>query len=352
MQHKPTMKDVARVAGVGTMTVSRLLNGSAPVSTEVAARVQRAIRKLDYRPNELARSLRGLRSRTIGVIVPYLYDPFFATCAHAISTVVKEHGYSAILTTSNEDPVTEYKEALLMLQRHVDGLVIIPADAPRSRLARPEFGRTHIVTLDRPARHPRLDSVVVQNRSGAQAAVEHLLAHGHRRVGFLGLSRGLYTIKARFDGYCRAMLEAGLSQQSSFECATLESTCGVVKQWFEGADPPTALFTSNNLTTRFVLRALHDRGLRIPEDVAIAGFDDFELADALRPTLTLVRQPSSELGRIAASLLFERLNGAGFPERGQRVVLPVELIVRSSCGCTGALPARGASALTAAVSQA
>lgn len=333
MQRKPTMKDVARVAGVGTMTVSRLLSGAAPVSEQVADRIHRAIAKLDYRPNELARSLRGIRSRTVGVIVPYLYDPFFATCAHAISTVVKEHGYSVILTTSNEDPLIEYNEALLMLQRRVDGLVIIPADGQRSRMGRSEFSRTHIVALDRPAQDPRFDSVLVQNRTGAKMVVTHLIGHGYQRIVFLGLSRRLYTIKARFEGYRRAMLEANLAPEASFACTTAEATLGIVRQFLQQDKPPAAFFTSNNLTTRYVLRALLDLGVHIPEQVALAGFDDFELAEVLHPTLTVVRQPAQEVGRVAAELLFRRLTQHELPETGTRVVLPVELIVRRSCGC-------------------
>src|SRR6201996_5056758 len=138
MERKPTMNDVARVAGVGTMTVSRVLNGSANVTEETAKRVYRAIEKLGYRPNEMARALRGLKTRTIGLIVPYLYDPFFATCAHAIGVAAKKKGYSMILSTSNEDPEIEGAEAHLMLQRHVDGLIVIPTETKNSQLVSPE----------------------------------------------------------------------------------------------------------------------------------------------------------------------------------------------------------------------
>lgn len=135
------MADVARLAGVGTMTVSRVLSGTVPVSEETARRVQRAVEQLAYRPNQLARAFRGQLSHNIGLIIPYLYDPFFANCAHAVTTVAKEHGYSVITTTSNEQPDIEHAEVEQMLQRHVDGLVIIPASG-QSRLTRSLFGRT------------------------------------------------------------------------------------------------------------------------------------------------------------------------------------------------------------------
>jgi LacI family transcriptional regulator len=328
------MNDVARIAGVGTMTVSRVLNGSANVSEETAKRVYRAIEKLGYRPNEMARALRSLKSRTIGLIVPYLYDPFFATCAHAVNTVAREQGYSVILTTSNNDPACEYNESQSMVQRHVEGLLIIPADIRKSRISQSEFGSTHIVTLDRPAHDNRIDSVLVQNQSGAKRAVQHLIQqHGQKRIVFLGYNKSLYTIRARFEGYRKAMLEAHLESDATFDCSTQETTAEIIVNELQSRNPATAFFTANNLTTRYALHALLNSGVRVPEEVALVGFDDFELADILHPTLTVVRQNASELGRVAANLLFERIKRNEFPEEGNRIVLPVELVVRHSCGC-------------------
>jgi LacI family transcriptional regulator len=334
MERKPTMNDVARVARVGTMTVSRVLNGSANVTEETAKRVYHAIEKLGYRPNEMARALRSLKSRTIGLIVPYLYDPFFATCAHAVNTVAREHGYSVILTTSNDDPATEYTEAQSMLQRHVEGLLLIPADIRRSRVSQAEFAGTHMVTLDRPVHDARIDSVQVQNQSGAKRAVQHLIQqHGHKRIFFLGFNKNLYTVRARFEGYRRAMLEAGLEPESTFDCSSEEATAEIVSSHLRSENPPTAFFTANNLTTRYTLQALIGGGVRIPEEVALIGFDDFELAEILHPTLTVMRQSASELGRVAANLLFDRIKRDEFPDEGSRIVLPVELVIRRSCGC-------------------
>ena len=334
MHRKPTMNDVARAANVGTMTVSRVLNGSAKVSKETAERVYKAITRLGYRPNEMARALRGLKTRTIGVIVPYLCDPFFASCAHAISTEAKKKGYSVILATSNEDPEAEGAEAQLMLQRHVDGLVVIPAETRHSRLSRPEFRKIPIVTLDRPAPDRRFDSVLVQNQSGSKLATQHLIAdHGHKRIAFIALNRRLYTVKTRYEGYRRAMAKAGLEPLASFRCNSQEAASEEIAKLLQIPDPPTALLTANNLATRYVLRALLDAGIRVPESMALAGFDDFELAEVLHPTLTVVRQPSDELGTLAAGLLFNRLAGDVLPKTGREVVLPVELVVRGSCGC-------------------
>jgi LacI family transcriptional regulator len=327
------MSDVARLAGVGTMTVSRVINGTARVSARTALSVQNAIDQLNYRPNELARAFRGQRSRTIGLIIPYLYDPFFANCAHAVTTVAKEHGYSVIITTSHEDPDTEYIEVEQMLQRHVDGMVVIPARFRKSRLTRALFGKTPVVAFDRPVADAALDVVLVQNTSGARRLVQHLIEHGHQHIHFMGLSRGVFTINARFLGYRRAMQDAGLQENSFFGCESQEDTHRIVQELLRGTNPPTAFFTSNNLATRYVFTSLLNLGMKVPNDVALAGFDDFDLAELTSPPLTVARQPAQEMGRVATSLLFDRIARGELPQIGSRIVLPVEIVLRRSCGC-------------------
>jgi LacI family transcriptional regulator len=327
------MSDVARLAGVGVMTVSRFLSGSGPVSSAMAERVQNAVEQLNYRPNGLARAFRGQRSRTIGLIIPYLYDPFFANCAHAVTSVAKEHGYSVIITTTDEDTETEYAEAEQMLQRHVEGLVAIPSRLRESRISRALFGRTPIVVFDRPVLDPALDVVTVQNTSGARRMVEHLIEHGHKRIAFMGLSRSLFTINARFLGYRRALHEAGLQEDAFFGCNSHEETLRALETRVQGANRPTAVFTSNTLATRYVLTAIASIGLKVPNDLAVAAFDDFEMAEFTSPPLTVVRQPAQEMGRVATNLLFDRIARGEVPRTGNRIVLPVEIVLRRSCGC-------------------
>jgi len=330
---KPTMSDVARLAGVGTMTVSRVLSGTVHVAEETARRVQTAIDQLQYRPNELARAFRGHRSRSIGLILPYLYDPFFANCAHAVTTVAKERGYSVIITTSNEDPDVEYIEAEQMLRWNVDGMVVIPARYRNSRLTRTLFGKTPVVAFDRPVADPAFDVVLVQNTAGARRIVEHLIEHGHQRISFMGLSRNLFTINARFLGYRRAMQDAGLKEDGFFGCESQEDTLRAIEDQLRGAKAPTAFFASNTLATRHVLASLLSLGVKIPNDVAFVGFDDFDLADLTSPSLTVVRQPMQEMGRVATNLLFDRIARGELPQTGNRIVLPVEIVLRRSCGC-------------------
>ncbi len=344
------MRDVAQLAGVGTMTVSRVLSGSVPVSHETRSRVLAAIEQLDYRPNEVARSLREARTRSIGIIVPNFFDSFFACCAHEVNLVAQEHGYSVMVTTSDEDAMAEYNEASLMMRRNVEGLIVIPAWMGTSQLSKPEFASIPIVALDRPIQSgpvagpgkvpdgsSNLTSVVVENRKGAERGVQHLIEHGHERIVFLGFSNELYTLAERHAGYVQAMKKAGLEPEAYFTCATKQSTLAVLRGLKSKGGLPTAIFTSNNLVTQHTLHALIVLKLPVPKEIALVAFDDLEMFDIFLPPVTVLRQPIQELGRTAAELLFARLTAprveaARLPEKGSRV-LPVELVVRRSCGC-------------------
>jgi LacI family transcriptional regulator len=260
---KPTMSDVARLAGVGTMTVSRVLSGTVRVSAETTQRVQTAIEQFNYRPNVLARAFRGQRSHSIGLILPYLYDPFFANCAHAVTTVAKEHGYSVIITTSDEDPETEYTEADEMLQRHVDGLMVIPARSANHASPAHLFGKTPVVAFDRPVPDPSIDTVLVQNTIGSRRITEHLIEHGHKRITFMALSRSLFTISTRFARLSPRHAGCGLRSLSDLRLRFgRRYPEQVLKEKLDGTTPPTAVITSNTLVTRYVLGAISRLGLR------------------------------------------------------------------------------------------
>jgi LacI family transcriptional regulator len=328
------MRDVAELAGVGTMTVSRVLSRSVPVSDETRQRVERAIATLHFRPNEVARSLREARTRSIGIIVPEFTDPFFALCAQAASQAAKEHAYSFMMTTSEENPETEYAEANRMLRRHVEGLIVIPAANGASRLTQPEFTSIPIVAIDRPIRGSHFSTVLVENKLGTRMAVQHLFDHNHRHIAFLGLSDKLFTLNARRVAYAEMMEQAGLVPEAYPNCATQQQTLDLLRSLQEEGRLPTALFIANHPVMHFVLHALHELRIKVPETIALVGFDDFEMADLVQPTVTVVRQPLEELGRVAAAILFERLQDISCSARAKRRVLPVELVVRQSCGCT------------------
>ncbi len=337
------MRDVADRAGVGVMTVSRVLNGTARVSDKTSARVHRALKELPYQPNLMARALRGHRTHSIGVIVPYLYDPFFASCAHAISSVARQHAYSVLLATSDERADNETEAVRDLLRRHVDGIIVIPACNGRSRLTASEFHSTPMVAIDRPVgrvqagpagrlSRSRIDTVLVENQRGATLATEHLIHHGHKHICFIGLSQKIYTMHARLTGYTKAMQAAILKPECFFDAADEAATLNFLRSTLSRPNPPTAIFAANGLASRDVLQAVGTLDIHIPEELAFIGFDDFALADILRPSLTVVRQPVERAGERAAQLLFSRLDG-GADLPAQKLNLPVELIIRRSCGC-------------------
>ncbi len=340
MPRKPTMHDVARTAGVGTMTVSRVLNGSEHVSRETAERVRQAVAQLGYRPNEMARALRNFKSRTIGLLLPNLHDSFFAVCAHALNMVAQEHDYTMLLTLTNDDSDHEYREAQRMMQRHVEGLVIVPADPLHCKLGHEEFHDIPVVTLDRPIENCTpdgtfsIDSVTTENELGARLATEHLIrVHGLQRIFFLGHKAGLFTMQRRREGYAAAMREAGLLPEQDFNCTSEEAAVAILTRILAGGKRPQAIFSANNLTTRHVLFALQRLRHRVPEDIALVGFDELELSDLLHPALTVVRQPVEDMGQTAGRILFARMRKKYGGETSSRVVLPASLIVRHSCGC-------------------
>jgi LacI family transcriptional regulator len=329
------MRDVAKRAGVGVMTVSRVLNGTAHVADVTSARVYRALKDLQYQPNLTARALRSHRTRSIGVILPYLYDSYFASCAHAISEVAKQHAYTVLLATSDEDTAAETDAARDLLCRQVEGIIVIPAANGRSHLHDPEFQNTPMVAIDRPIPRSHFDRVLVENQDGAALATEHLIQHGHKRICFAGLTDKIYTMHTRVAGYLRVMEAARLKPECFFNAADPTATVEFLRCALARPKPPSAIFAANSLASTEVLHALATLGVAIPSEIAFIGFDDFALADILRPPLTVVRQPVQRAGEEAAQILFSRLNG-GAKLPMQKRTLPVELVIRGSCGCSPA----------------
>lgn len=334
--NSPTIADVARECGVGTMTVSRVVNGGNLVSVKTAARVRAAIQKLGYEPNEAARILKGQAPRTIGLIVPDLADTFFSICAHEAQQMAAKHGYTTLLLASERDPESEVSELAMMKSRNIAGILIVPTNPDCvGQLQEMRKRGIPVVMLDRT--FPGLDAgeVMVENDEGAQKAVDHLIEHGHESILCVGYDSQFNSIGQRIAGYQKAMIRAGLKPRFAVVDAG-EAVGAKVLQKLRSAKPPTALFTLNNVTTKHVLQALQRENIAIPQEVAIVGFDDFELASLLAVPLTAVRQPAVELGRSATRLLLDwmrRSPSTGTRTLHTRVVLPTELIIRRSCGC-------------------
>lgn len=328
----PTLVDVAREAGVSLKTASRVLNGAAYVSEKKATKIRAVMARLGYRPNELARGLKARRSAAIGMIVPNLSDPFTASSVKAVQEVARANGYVVILASSGGDDDVERSEIQSLVSRQIDGLVIAPADGRHDTFSDIIPSALQVVTFDQVIRTAKFDSVTVTNRRSAQQATQHMLDHGLRRIVAIGARPRLYTCAERVAGYCKAMNQASLQPRACL----VEHESMLTAEWLAEevirSHKADAIFTLNWVCTILTLRGLNKLGKKVGCDIPFISFDDFELADMLTPGLSVVRQPAEMLGREAARLLFERLNGGVVQDR-RSIVLPTNLIVRESCGC-------------------
>lgn len=305
------MREVARLAGVSIKTVSRVINGETTVDLELAARVQRAARALDYRPNLTARNLRSSdgRTRTIGVLLENVANPFSSTIHRAIEDAAGARGFAVFAGSLDEDPVRERTLALALVSRQVDGLIVMPSGDDQSYLAAEQQAGLKLVFVDRSPRGLVADAIVSDNVAGATEAVRHLIAQGHRRITFLGDRRIIQTATQRFDGYRAALREAGLQLDEQLVRWELhdEGSAQQAVQELVLRHEPSALFASQNLVTAGAIRAL--RALGRQHEVALVGLDDFMLADLLEPAVTVMSQDPSRIGTLACELLFKRMDG-------------------------------------------
>ncbi|BDG62356.1 LacI family DNA-binding transcriptional regulator [Caldinitratiruptor microaerophilus] len=328
-----TIRDVARAAGVSQSTVSRALNGSGYVSPATRARVLAAAAQLHFRPSHVARSLVSKATHTLGLLLPDITNPFFPAIARGVEDAAARAGYAVILCNTDRDPAHEEHYLAILRQRQVDGLVLIASSAAVGhRIARADFPA--VVFVDRVPPGAEADAVVVDNREGVRTATRHLLGLGHRRIAFVGGSAGSGTSEDRLAGYLAALAEAGLNPDPGHIRAgdfTYDGGYAAGRALLGSPDRPTAVVAANDLMAIGVLRAAAELGLRVPDDVAVVGYDDIPLAGMLNPPLTTVAQPTYEMGERAARMLLERLAGKAPPEP-RRVVLPARLVVRRSCG--------------------
>lgn len=328
---RPTMLDVAALAGVGLATVSRVVNGKRGVSEEMHARVVAAIEQLDYRHDMHASVLRrsDRKSGTIGLVLEDVANPFMSALHRAVEDSARSRGMLVLAGSCDEDGTRERAFVSALQARRVDGLIIVPAGADHSYLL-PELRLgTAIVFVDRPPRFLDADAVTADDRGGTLAAVSHLVLQGHRRIGYLGADLAISTALERLRGYEDGLAAHGLRRDDSLVRTGLRSVDDAersVAEMLTGLAPPTALLAGQNYFTIGACRALHRRGLQ--RALAVVGFDDFAMAELLDPPVTVVAHDPGELGRAAAELLFRRLDGERSPS--ERVVCPVELVPRGS----------------------
>lgn len=330
----PTLVDVAREANVSLKTASRVLNGEAGIATATAKRVRTVMMRMSYRPNELARGLKGRKSAAIGMVVPNLTDPFCASAVQSVQEVARTKRHVVIITSSGGDEALEQEELEMLVRRQVDGLIIAPADGRRNTVESFLSANIPIVTFDRPFSCTEIDNITVTNQDAVREATEHLLSHGYRNILAIGARPNLYTGSERVNGYVNTMKRARLKRRAFLVDHEGKLTHDVIcKLVMGGEEKPEAILTLNGITTMLVLRSLRQLGIQIGKDIALISFDDFDLAEVLNPSLTVVRQPAAELGRRAAELLFTRMEGSGTPLPPQKIVLSTSFHIRGSCGC-------------------
>lgn len=307
-RRRPTLRDVAALAGVSFKTVSRVVNGEPGVSPAVSGRVREAADQLGYRPNAAATALRRAdgRTATFGVLLEDSGNPFFASLLRGIEDVARERGVAVFSSSTDLDVDRERDMAEAFTARQVDALIAAPTESSAEHLHRALAQGARVVLVDRPVDGLDVPVVLVDNVSGARAGVEHLLAQGHRRIGYVGRDPSIYTSRGRYAGYVEALSAAGIPVDPGLvrrEGATRSSARAQVEELLDLDDPPTALFTAQDLITMTAVSVLQHRGLA--DRVALVGFDDFELADLLQPGITVVAQDPRRIGALAAELALD-----------------------------------------------
>ncbi|GAC1568664.1 MAG: LacI family DNA-binding transcriptional regulator [Ktedonobacteraceae bacterium] len=328
-----TIKDIARRVGVSSATVSRVLSEKPHVSEELRKRVLATMEELSYNPNRVARSLRVQRTSIIGLIISDIQNPFFTSLVRAVEDVANAHQYAIFLCNSDENIDKEKLYIELMQAENVAGVIISPSqeqDDPCLELLK---NNIPLVIVDRRLAGVEVDTVLVDNVQGAFCIVDHLLTDGHTRIGaVLGVPTAT-TGRERYEGYIQALAAHHLSfQPELLRTGIPQEAIGyrLAQDLLDLTYPPTAFFSGNNLLTMGVLRAIHERGLRIPDDIALVAFDEMSWMSIFTPGLTVAAQPTYELGQTAAQLLLQRIADGTRPT--QEVLLQTTLHIRQSCG--------------------
>jgi len=325
--HQPTMRDVARLAGVSAATVSRVVNNGRYIRPETRASVERAIAELGFQRNEIARTLRpGQTAETIGLVIEDPANPFWSAITRGAEETAQR--YQHMLVVGSTGLSFERESDLLrdLVRRRVDGLLVVPTPQAHRDLHAELARWVPMVFIDRAPRGVAADSVLLDNRGGARKAVEHLLSRGYRRIAYVGGDPAVGTGASRLAGYKHALKNAGLAVDPklvSLGNYTVEAALAATTQLLSGSD---AVFADNNRMCLGVLQAVYRHGA----DIGVAGFDDVELADLLPTPVALVAYDAVEMGRHAAELLFERIAGGTGPFK--RAVHPTRIVLRGRNG--------------------
>jgi len=324
------MRDVAERAGVAPATVSNVLSGRRQVRPALKERVLAAIAAINYRPNQLASSLRRMRSNTIGILVPDLTNPFFAALVHRLEDLAAEGGYQILLAGSNEDEQRQADRLRTLLMRRVDGLIIVPTRDETPALLEQRAKLPPTVLVDRGFGQEDFDTVTADNKDAGREGCRHLIALGHRDIAFVVTSIALANMRERMEGYLAALREAGLGDRARVIAGgfSLDGCRSAIEQELRRAEPPSAIFAANYVATLGAVKAIRGLDLDFPNEVSLLGFDDSDWMTVLRPYLSVVVQPVGAMADLAWKLLRERLEDGDRPYRHVR--LPCVLSVRES----------------------
>lgn len=325
------LSDVAQLAGLSKATVSRYLNHSLVLPQDTVTRIENAIRQLDYRGNSLARRLSKGGSETLGLVLPDITNPFFAELADAAEEAASQHGYSLVLCITRNNPDKECQFIRWLDTCQVDGL-LFTTNRPDNGLLRKEVQRQQrIVLLDEDIPGSTVPKVFADNVQGGKLATEQLIAAGHRQIAFVGGPDALMSVRERYQGFCAAMQQAGLTVVPEWVLfGKYERSFGAqaLHHFFASAQRPSAVFAASDYLVLGLLDGLRERGLRAPEALSLVGFDDASYADFTQPRISTIRQPAREMGRAAVEQMLALLHGA--PPTTQEARFPVEWIARDS----------------------
>lgn len=325
---RPTMHDVAKLAGVSLKTVSRVVNREPRVEYQTRARVEAAIKELGFQPNGLASGLRrGQNSLTLGLVIEDIGNPFYSQIARGVEEIADQHNYMVIIGSNEKQALRERELVGALLRRRVEGLLIVPASNDQDYIKTEVEHGTHVVFIDRPPEQLTADVILLDNRGGARRGIEYLLAQGHQRIGFIGGDPTIYTGKERCAGYCEALAAHHIPIDEQLMCFARHDILqaeAATHQLLSLPQPPSAIFADNNRMSVGAIRVLRARN----PQVALLGFDDIELADMLSLPIAVVVHDPTAMGQQAARLLFGRIAGDQRPP--QRITLPTQLVVRGS----------------------
>lgn len=330
----PTIHDVAKYAGVGSITVSRVINNSGYISSETRERVEKAIVELGYVPNTLARSLRSRRTNTVGLMITDITNPFFTTLARGVEDAANEAGYTVIFCNTDESAAKEEKYLSVLLQKQVDGLLLVPTQSRVNSIQQIQKHGTPVVVLDRRIPEVDVDTVRCDSVDGAYQLSKYLVSLGHQQIAIMSGAVGVSTADDRVDGYRKALEEALIRIDEHYIFRgdfTPDSGYSMTKQAIKLPLRPTALIAANNFITIGAMKALQEVEMDVPDDIALVGFDDLPPAMVTFPFFTVASQPAYQMGTRAMQLLLERLEGKEI-NNFQEIILPTQLIIRRSSG--------------------